>query len=126
MSVEWYGYPQPDDAHPVVPWWRGPSWTRSDGLLAPSAIRDLEWDAPGVTDGLQAEDTAEPLPAPAAIPGQVWLWVDGTYRVHRVFLERVEHPASNRYTFGIGFTSAMWPPLDAKLVVGPGEPWEPM
>ncbi len=122
MGVDWHGYPQAADAHPLLPWWQGPPWTRTDGTLADPAIRDLPWDAPGVTGALQAADTADPLPVPAALGGQVWLWVDGDYIIHRVMVERVQHPTAERYLLG-SVALTVWPPAGGLLVAGPGAPW---
>ena len=70
---DYHGYPQHEDAHPEMPWWRWGTWTDRKGDAREQLVR---------VDGHEADNAAEaahidathPLPAPPPKCGQVWVF----------------------------------------------------
>jgi hypothetical protein len=99
--MRWHGYPIPDDAIGLRPWWRqmedwSPTlddWPDAAKPWPPGAVGysigvylrtdgariEIARRAGRITDDLDAYDRAYPLPVPPALCGQVWAWpADGT------------------------------------------------
>jgi hypothetical protein len=62
------------DAHPERPWWCGTD------TFNPCLLRRLDGGQPFVGESsIASYDEAHPLPEPPILPGQVWVWPEGTH-----------------------------------------------
>jgi hypothetical protein len=147
--TKWYGYDQPERAHPKYPWWRSVAphgmvlrWERTDGRTVYRARSYQEeelwapppggWPSDLVTmtamfasadDAIRAWDRERPLPRPEVLPGQVW--ADGLEEgPHDLYLIVGKYGNTPFIAVGAG-VRAQRPLPEWKLVHGEGAPWAP-